>query len=202
MAHDLLDEALLLAQERGFVGSGDVAEHRRHAAAFLPLLPDEGRLADLGTGGGLPGLVLAWERPALQWLFVESSSTRARWLEGIVSDLDLAGRVEVLAERAETVGRSSWRGRLDGVTARSFGPPGVVAECAAPLLRPGGVLVVSEPPEGAPGDRWPAGPLAELGFGPAELAHEAPRLVRVPFVGPCPDRVPRKVGQPAKRPLF
>ena len=44
----------------------------------------------------------------------------------------------------------------DAVVARGFGAPEATLRAAVPLLRPGGLIVVSEPPAGAPGDRWPA----------------------------------------------
>ena len=74
--------------------------------------------------------------------------------------------------------------------ARSFGPPAATAECAAPLLRPGGALVVSEPPGGA-GDRWDADGLAALG-----LARETTEVVggatftRLRQVEACPEPIP------------
>src|SRR5690606_21759798 len=102
--------------------------------------------------------------------------------------------------RAEEVGRSRWRGRAEAVIARSFGPPAATAECAAPLLRGGGLLVVSEPPDDV--DRWPAAGLAALGLvvGP-RVAEDATVQVLVQQEV-CPDRFPRRVGLPAKRPLF
>ena len=57
------------------------------------------------------------------------------------------------------------------MTARSFGPPAATAECAAPLLAVGGLLVVSEPPDGP--DRWPADALAALGLEPSDSTSPA-----------------------------
>ena len=68
------------------------------------------------------------------------------------------------------------RAGFDGVLARSFGRPAVLAECAAPLLRVGGWLLVSEPPRSDLEDgqdvRWPAEPLRQLGLELAEVIHE------------------------------
>jgi 16S rRNA (guanine527-N7)-methyltransferase len=101
------------------------------------------------------------------------------------------------------------------VLARSFGRPAVVAECAAPLLRPGGWLVVSEPPGSSPedrpdlpsdppgeGPRWPAEPLGQLGLTPDQLVHEEFDYQTLRQADPCPERFPRRDGVPAKRPLF
>ncbi len=109
----------------------------------------------------------------------------------------------VVEDRAERVGRDpARRGMADLVVARSFGPPAVVAECAAPLLRPGGVLLVSEPPGEVDGDRWPGAPLGELGLGTSRGIRDGYGYRAMVQVRPCPDRYPRRVGVPAKRPLF
>jgi 16S rRNA (guanine527-N7)-methyltransferase len=77
----------------------------------------------------------------------------------------------------------------------------VTAECAAPLLRPGGVLLVSEPPGGR-AERWDRAALGELGLDGAELRPGPPALALLTQLAPCPDRYPRKAGLPAKRPLW
>jgi 16S rRNA (guanine527-N7)-methyltransferase len=160
---------------------------------------------DLGTGGGLPGLVLAvLGGPDRRWRLVDANRRRCAFLRGAVEDLGLAARVEVVEDRAEVVGRQpEHRGRADVVVVRSFGAPAVVAECAAPLLAVGGRLLVSEPPDGTILNRWPAEALAELGMSAAVL-HEGggAHLAAMTQLRPCPDRYPRRVGVPAKRPLF
>ena len=93
------------------------------------------------------------------------------------------------------------RAAFDLVVARSFGPPAVVAECAAPFLRVGGRLAVSEPPTGE--DRWPPAPLAELGLEATERRDVGGAHVQLlRQTAPCPDRYPRRTGVPTKRPLF
>jgi 16S rRNA (guanine527-N7)-methyltransferase len=90
------------------------------------------------------------------------------------------------------------------VTARSFGRPAVVAECAAPLLKPGGWLVVSEPPAADRPEtpRWPAVALGQFGLVPEEQAREGFEYQVLRQHEACPDRFPRRTGVPAKRPLF
>ena len=200
------------ARRRGFLGPGPVDVHLDHAAGFAEALtasfspglasaPAQG--ADLGSGGGVPGLPLALHFPHCRWTLVDSAVRRATFLREAVRDLELDGRVEVVELRAELLGRSAdHRGRYDLVVARGFGPPAVVAECAAPLLEPAGRAVVSEPPGGVP-TRWPADGLAMLGMVP-----DTPGVARgwayqvLCQDRPCPDRYPRRVGVPAKRPLF
>jgi 16S rRNA (guanine527-N7)-methyltransferase len=125
----------------------------------------------------------------------------------------------VVQARAEEAGRDpGFRACFDIVVARSFGRPGVVAECAAPLLARGGWLVVSEPPpsDHAPGptaapegkdpraipERWPDSGLALLGLETVENIRTEfeYRVLRQRTL--CPDRYPRRNGVPAKKPLF
>jgi 16S rRNA (guanine527-N7)-methyltransferase len=165
-------------------------------------------VVDLGSGGGLPALVLALRWSDSRWRLVEANTRRARFLDGAVRDLGMGERVEVLVDRAEEIARDpARRGGADLVTARGFGPPAVTAECGAPFLTVGGRLVVSEPPDPPSADaaRWPASGLAELGLAPdgAVAVGEPPRhFQRLRQVEPCPDRYPRRTGVPAKRPLF
>jgi 16S rRNA (guanine527-N7)-methyltransferase len=204
-APDAADPALLRtlerAQQLGFLGPGPVGDHLTHAAGYLPALADvQGRIADLGSGAGVPGLPIALARPDLEVVLVDAGERRAAFLRRAVEDLGLADRVEVVLGRAESVGRSELRGRLDAVVARGFGAPAVTAECAAPLLRRGGRLLVSEPPQG--GERWPPVPLAGLGLAVGRRWTGPPALQALEQVAPCPERCPRRDGVPAKRPLF
>jgi 16S rRNA (guanine527-N7)-methyltransferase len=165
---DVLVPVLEEARGLGFLGPGPVEAHLDHAAGYAAALEaHEGagwsppRAADLGSGAGVPGLPLALHFPATRWTLVEASVRRAAFLRAAVSRLGVRDRITVVEDRAEAVGRDpDSRGRFDLVVARSFGPPAVVAECAAPLLRVGGRAVVSEPPGGNPnGGRrrpWPS----------------------------------------------
>jgi 16S rRNA (guanine527-N7)-methyltransferase len=195
-----LVEALERAQTFGYLGPGPVTDHLEHAKGFVAALAGvAGRVADLGSGAGVPGLAVALARPDLGIVLIDSGERRTVFLRDAVEALDLSDRVAVVHGRAELVGRGELRGSLDAVVARGFGPPAVTAECAAPLLRVGGLLVVSEPPDDT--DRWPRSGLAELGL---EARHrtEGPRLQILEQVEACPEAYPRRDGIPAKRPLF
>ena len=218
----LLRQILEEARAAGFLGPGPVDAHLRHAEGFVAVCrrlwpdgPTPPVLLDLGSGGGLPGLVVATRLPDTTLVLLDAQGRRTAFLSDAVRRLGLEARVSVRQDRAETAGRdASARGHFDGVLARSFGRPAVVAECAAPLLKSGGWLVVSEPPGDAPGpphdpsvdpptaDRWPAEPLRELGLVPEQKLHEAFDFQTLRQTGPCPDRFPRRNGVPAKRPLF
>ena len=170
------------------------------------------RLVDLGSGGGLPGLVVAVRWPQAHLVLLDAHGRRTAFLERAVDRLGLGERVSVRQERAEAYGRAEdARGTFDMVLARSFGRPAVVAECAAPLLRVGGWVVVSEPPAGGAdgprggepsGPRWPAQPLEQFGLVRGEHVHEEFEFQILEQVTPCPDRFPRRDGVPAKKPLF
>lgn len=188
------------------LGPPPVSEHLAHAEGFLTAIADPtrvGRALDLGSGGGVPGLVLALAWPGTTWTLLEAGHRRCVFLEAAVAELDLGGRVIVVEDRAEVTGRDpAHRGQYDLVTARSFGAPPVTAECAAPFLAVGGKLLVSEPPT-PQATRWPAAGLATLGLAAtSEAPRTSPGVQVIRQVEPCPDRYPRRMGVPAKRPLW
>jgi 16S rRNA (guanine527-N7)-methyltransferase len=188
------------ARDLGFLGPGPVEAHIDHADAFVQALTDvEGVVVDLGSGGGVPGLVLAVARPALHLVLVDARTVRCEFLAEAARALDLDA--EVVHGRAEAVGRSARRASAAAVVARGFGPPAVTAECGAPLLTVGGRLVVSEPPPPARPDRWPAAGLAQLGLVPeGQMGRPAVQILRQ--AEPCPEEFPRRAGVPSKRRLF
>jgi len=217
---DAVPSALLELLERsrslGFLGPGSVAGHVEHALGFDRALswagaPSPASAVDLGSGGGVPGLVLAWRWADAVMVLLDSSARRSDFLAEAVGRLGWSGRVHVVRDRAEVAGRvEGLRGSADVVVARSFGPPPVTAECAAPFLRAGGWLVVSEPPEvearSIPDSRevlrWPEAPLAELGIVPVGRYRDRFGYQVLRQLLPCPERYPRRVGVPAKRPLY
>lgn len=163
-----LRAALLAIQQRGAIGTTDLDAAIAHADRYVALVPAQpGRLADLGSGGGLPGLVIAARRPDLRVVLVERRLTRADLLRRAVSALELDDRVVVfdadVRQLASTDGAD-----FDVVTARSFAAPKVTAEWASRLLRAGGLLLVSEPPATEDGtghpERWPKSLIDRLGL--------------------------------------
>lgn len=151
----------------------------------------------------MPGLPLALLWPESTWVLIDAHERRTAFLEEAVASLGLEERVIVRRQRAEEAGRDpDLRGTMDVVVARSFGPPPVTAECGAPLLRPGGRLVVADPPV-PDATRWPAEGLALLGLAAIESIHRDEASFQV--LGQesvVSDRYPRRVGIPAKRPLW
>jgi 16S rRNA (guanine527-N7)-methyltransferase len=205
---EVLLEILTRAQAAGFLGPGDPANHLTHALgfvdaalSFLPAPPR--RFADLGTGGGVPGLVLASLWDDSHAVFIESAARRCQALEEWAAELGISDRVEVVSGRAEQRAHEvGLRETFDLVTARSFARPAVTAEIACGFLKVGAPLVVSEPPE-PPADRWPPAALEALGFGPIEemVVRGAHYAGARKFRAADAD-VPRPVGRPAKRPRW
>lgn len=195
---------LTSARAQGLLGSGPIERHIRHADAFVVAAGEHpSALLDLGSGAGVPGLVLARAWPATAIVLLESAARRGAFLEEAVAQLGLGHQVRVLVARAEVAGRdASLRERFDVVTSRSFGPPAVTAECGASFLTPAGALLVSEPPD-APADRWPSAGLAALGLlDEGVTATAGAHVRRLRRHGPLPETVPRRDGMPAKRPRF
>jgi 16S rRNA (guanine527-N7)-methyltransferase len=178
-----------------------VQDHIAHTRPLLEAIDRAGirprRALDLGSGGGVPGLLMAEWLPT-DWTLLEAQDRRCAFLRAAIDRLGVGPRVEVAHGRAEVVAyQPDHRGGYDLVTARSFGPPAVTAECGIGFLAVGGVLAVSEPPEPEPG-RWPPEALDEVGLaiiesGPWMLA----RLTR-----PVPESLPRRDGVPRKRPRW
>jgi 16S rRNA (guanine527-N7)-methyltransferase len=216
----VLAEVIGQARTLGFFGPGAIDVQLRHAEGFVSIARSnvgtrEARLLDLGSGGGLPGLVVASDWPEAHLTLLDANGRRAAFLRQALTRLGFSDRVSVVQARAETAGRApDLRAHFDAVLARSFGRPAVTAECAAPFLLPGGWLVVSEPPEQAgespddpeeppgPSTRWPAEPLAKLGLEPTETVHAEFAYQVLGQKLPCPDRYPRRDGVPARKPLF
>lgn len=198
---DVLEESRAL----GFLGPGPIGPHLENAAAFLPEVAHSRKILDLGSGGGLPGLVVAEGlQPTQELVLLDAMEKRCRFLERAISSRGLEGTVSVRCGRAEELAREpELRASFDRVLCRSFGPPAVTAECAVGFLTgPGARIVVSEPP-GSDGSRWDPTGLDELGLSVVELRrHPQATLVLLEATRTVPDRYPRRSGVPSKRPVF
>jgi 16S rRNA (guanine527-N7)-methyltransferase len=133
----LLEKAIPLGfvarSDRGRIRDRHILDSLRAAAEVR----EADRLAlDLGSGAGLPGVVLAIAVPELRVGLVESQRRRVAFLELAVERLEL-GNADVLARRAEDLEPGS----ADLCTARAFAPPDRAWRVAEPLLAPGGRLV-------------------------------------------------------------
>lgn len=127
-------------EERGLIGPLELprlwTRHILNSAIAGPFF--HGSVADVGSGAGLPGLVLAIARPDVQWTLIEPMERRVAWLNEQVSALELAN-VEVLRARAEDVRRPE---AFDVVTARAVSALRTLIPLTAPLVRDGGELTL------------------------------------------------------------
>ncbi len=196
--------------ELGFLGGMPIGDQVDHALGFVEILESElegppESVLDLGTGGGMPGLVFCSCWPETRVLLVDANQRRTEFLTEVIESWAPGSRVEVVRGRAEELGRlPELREQVSAVTARSFGTPAVTAECAAPFLEVGGVMVVSEPPDSSTDERWPASGLDLVGLAAVRSVRPVERygyhvLRKSRSLG---DRYPRRVGIPVKRPLF
>jgi len=211
VADTALAEVLRRSGELGFLGSMPVEDQISHALGFVAILEAELREApptviDLGSGGGVPGLVLIACWPESRVVLMDASERRCAFLDETLSSWGRTTRGEVVRGRAEELGRrDDLREYFGVVTSRSFGLPAATAECGSAFLSPTGLMVVSEPPDADRTQRWP-----EEGLSMVALERlEAPADLELPFgyqvlrkVSGLEERYPRRVGIPVKRPLF
>lgn len=209
--HPPLRKVLERARSLDLLGPMALEEQVDHALGFAQALeqvrpdaPTPARWLDLGSGGGLPGLVLAQHWPDTPAVLLDASERRTAFLSEAVLELGWADRVHVVRARAEEAGsvHSEFRAGFDVVWARSFGSPPVTAECAAPFLKPGGLLVVSEPPVPGTATRWPPEGLAQLGQEPLRSVRGRFGYQVILQATACPERFPRRSGVATKRPLY
>ena len=184
-----------------------VDAHVADALVALELEPVRSaeRVADLGSGAGFPGLVLAAARPDAQVALVESNGRKCAFLARAAAAMGLAN-VAVVPERAE-----SWpdgAGRHDLVTARAVAPLPVLVEYAAPLLDLGGSFVAWKGRRDAGEDADGLAAAAETGLQRVEVRPVRPwagaehlHLHVFAKIASTPNRYPRRPGMASKRPL-
>jgi 16S rRNA (guanine527-N7)-methyltransferase len=165
------DDTELLAvleslRERGALGEASLPAAVAHADLFLAAIPQTcQRLLDLGSGGGLPGLVLACRLEHVAVVLTDRRERRMDLLRLASTRLGLQDRVSVVTADVVDLARDgSYVGSFDVVTARAFGDPLWTLRCGAPFLTSAGVIVVSEPPVVDVADRWPDAEIARLGL--------------------------------------
>lgn len=127
-------------EELGLIGPLELprlwTRHILNSVLVAPLL--HGRVGDIGTGAGLPGLVLAIARPDVEFVLIEPMERRVAWLHDQVAELGLTN-VTVLRARAEDVRKDIL---LDQITARAVSALRKLIPLTAPLVKPGGELVL------------------------------------------------------------
>lgn len=136
--HDLLASD---GEERGLIGPRELdrlwSRHLLNSAAVVPFLPTSGTIADLGSGAGLPGVVVAAMLPGADVMLIEPMERRCAWLAEVVEELALKN-VEIRRGRAEEFHGAF---EVDAVTARAVAALDRLSRWAFPLLKKDGVLV-------------------------------------------------------------
>jgi 16S rRNA (guanine527-N7)-methyltransferase len=178
------------------------------AGLAVPALREARSIADLGTGGGFPGLVLAVVRPDARVTLVESVGKKCKFLERAAEALDLPN-VEVVNARAE-----AWHaglGTQDVVTARALAPLNVIVEYAAPLLVEGGAFVAWKGRRDPSAEADGVAAADIVGLEPADPdpipvetsihGADARHLYVYLKVRETPEEFPRREGMARKRPL-
>jgi len=125
--------------ERGIIGPREAPRlwdrHILNCVVVTPRLPVGASVADVGSGGGLPGLVWAIARPDVAVTLIEPLLRRTTFLAEVVDELGLSN-VTVLRARADEVSE-----RYDVVTARAVAELGKLGTWCLPLVKPGGVML-------------------------------------------------------------
>lgn len=126
---------------RGLIGPLELprlwSRHILNSAVMAPLVP-KGRIGDVGSGAGLPGVVAAIARPDVEWVLIEPMERRTQWLQEQVNELGLTN-VEVFRGRSQDWTRGAV---LDAVTARAVSALRTLLPITAPLVRDGGELLL------------------------------------------------------------
>jgi 16S rRNA (guanine527-N7)-methyltransferase len=173
------------------------AVHVEGSLAAVSLLAD-GPVADVGSGGGSPGLPLAASLPSLRFDLIEAATRKCEFLRTVATGFE---NVTVICDRAEDWGRGPGRDAYAAAVARALAPQAVAAEWCLPLVRPGGIAVLYA---GTPSPGLDA-VAAALGAGGPEARRVPGRatehLIVFRKIGPTPDRFPRRPGIARKRPL-
>ncbi len=207
-----------LAAPRGYIGKSTVSAldtlHLADSLAALPVLdaiaagPEALRLADIGSGAGLPGIPLAITRPSISVVLIESRARRCRFLEDTVAGLKLPN-VRVVQVRGELAARDpELRESFHLVTARALTASPAALEISLPLCRLSGLVVLYKTAAQVSEVEAAAPVAAQLG-GSLDRLHryelpglDQPRVLAVVAKSaPTPPEYPRRAGVPKRRPL-
>lgn len=181
------------------------ASHVRDCAFALPLLPERGSVIDVGTGGGLPGIVWAVCRPDLRVTLLDSITRKCALVAKIAEAMRLSN-VEVVCSRSEDYAKSR-AGKFDAAAARAVCAAGILAEYLSPFVKKNGLLLAFKGPKAR-------GELDEVGNRWGALGLSAPVLVPYTLdgmerciavwrkTGQTPKGIPRRPGMAEKFPWY
>ena len=172
----------------------------------VPELSQAGRIADIGSGAGFPGLVLAVALPESQVDLIESVGRKCEFIQRAI---DVAGipNATVINARSEEIATDEQRDSYDVVTARAVGRLSTLAELASPLLKENGVLVAWKGKRDADEERQLERAAEELAMHPEEILDVGDRagskhrhLHVIRKLRATPEGLPRRPGMAKKRP--
>lgn len=203
----------LLAIERASVSSVTRPEQawKVHVADSLtglevPELREAARIADIGSGAGFPGLVLAVAIPQAEVDLIESISRKCAFIERAAKEAGIAN-AQVLNARSEDLAAGEARETYDVVTARAVGRLSTLAELASPLLKPNGILIAWKGKRNEDEESQLAQAAESLAMRPEAILSVGDRagskhrhLHVIRKVGPTPSNLPRRPGMAKKRP--
>ncbi len=203
----------LLETERASVSSVTDPQRawRVHVADSLTGLEFEqlataARIADIGSGAGFPGLVLAVALPSAKVDLIESVGRKCDFIRRAIDEAGIAN-ARVINARSEDLAAGEGREAYAAVTARAVGRLSTLAELASPLLEDGGVLVAWKGKRDAEEEAQLESASAALAMRPEEIRHVGPsagsdhrHLHLIRKLGPTPEDLPRRPGMAKKRP--
>lgn len=162
-------------------------------------LGDSRKVLDLGTGGGLPGLILAIEKLEMEFVLVDSTQKKCDAVSRIAEGLDLQN-VEVVCGRAEDLGHKM-REVFDVVVARALAPLPTLLELACGFIRPGGLFIAYKGPKFKEELEDAKNAMEILGFELEKIHHYERVLLIFRKTKALSSKYPRQNGIPKKRPL-
>jgi 16S rRNA (guanine527-N7)-methyltransferase len=203
----------LLEKERASVSSVTEPERawRVHVEDSLTGLEVEelsraGRIADIGSGAGFPGLVLAIALPESRVDLIESVGRKCEFIHRAIAAAGISNAT-VLNARSEETAVGEHRDSYDAVTARAVGRLSTLAELASPLLKENGVLVAWKGKRDADEEQQLERAADQLAMHPEQILDVGDRagskhrhLHVLRKLGPTPDDLPRRPGMAKKRP--
>lgn len=206
-----LEEAWAPARAAGVIGSASIETLVEHTAGFARAVCSsfsaafddvDARIVDVGTGAGLPGVVLAALLPRVTVTAVDASERRLDHARRAARALGVDDRVQVVHARGDDLGHDpAHRGLYEAAVARLLADPGESLEQLTPLVRPGGVAVVSTASSAV--DRWERLPLPDLPLSTAVLSGSGEGVfASVQVLGAMPSEFPRRPKVRRRSPLL
>jgi len=185
-----------------------ILESLRLASRFAELAPPGSRVMDLGSGGGIPGIILAIAFPDHRFALLDATGKKVAFLRDCIAELGLDNAEGVHGRAEELAHQLEWRAAFDLVTARAVTSLSALLELGLPFIRQKGWMLLPKGPDideelrvGRKAAGKLGGTITEASFLPQVGSLVETRLVLVRKDAPTPGNFPRRVGVPARSPL-